>query len=460
MAEIFVSYAREDEEWARRLAEGLEARGWSVFWDRHIPSGRRFAEVIREQIESANCVVVLWSAASIVSDWVLDEAAEARQQKKLLPALIERVQPPIGFRQVHAVNLTGWEGDGSHAGFERLVKDIARYVTGSTASAPTRQFLVARERNSSPGSMGRWRWGYWAIALLCIVAAWWFVSKRFVLPGQDQKNSVNGNPATSNVNASGGQQNGAGTMKDLRGATAAVASAPSAPKAGEVRSNTRDDQKYVWIPPGQFRMGCSPTGDYYCTNYDDEKPAHAVRITSGIWMGQTEVTQAAYKKLIGKNPSYAEAEDRPVEGVTWFDAQHYCKLVGGRLPTEAEWEYAARAGSTGQFYGMVDGIAWHAGNSGDQTHGAGEKKPNRWDLYDTLGNVWEWVWDWYDEEYYKSLPSPAIDPRGPAKGTERGVRGGAFDYAQGDNRLPHRRGLGPRRHFSNVGFRCAIDAFR
>jgi formylglycine-generating enzyme required for sulfatase activity len=213
--------------------------------------------------------------------------------------------------------------------------------------SPPGQFLAAGERNSSPGSMGRWRWGYRAIALLCIVAAWWFVSKRFVLPGQDQKNSVNRNPATSNVNASGGQQNGAGTMKDLRGATAAVASAPSAPKAGEVRSNTRDDQKYVWIPPGQFRMGCSPTEDYDCTNYDDEKPAHAV----------TEVTQAAYKKLIGKNPSYAEAEDRPVEGVTWFDAQHYCKLVGGRLPTEAEWDMPRALGAP-------DSSTWWTGSPG------------------------------------------------------------------------------------------------
>lgn len=454
MAHIFISYAREDEEWARRLAEALETRGWSVFWDRHIPSGRRFAEVIREQIELANCVVALWSAAAIVSDWVLDESAEARQQEKLLPVLIERVQPPIGFRQLHAVNLTGWEGDGSHAGFQRLVKDVERHVSGSTdAVAPGRGFSAGPERNLFPRSFGRWRWGYWAIALLCIMAAAWAVSKRFILPaGRDQKNSASGRPVPSDGNTSTGQQNGADITKGLRGATVAVESAPNAVKptvntAGEVRSNPRDNQKYVWIPPGRFRMGCSPTEHDDCKNYPKEKPAHMVRITRGFWMGRTEVTQAAYQRRIGKNPSNEKAKDRPVERVTWFDAQHYCEVVGGRLPTEAEWEYAARAGSTRQFYSEMDGIVWHAG--------ASEKKPNRWGF--ALGNLLEWVSDWYDEEYYKSLPSLSIDPHGPPKGTERSVRGGV--WSDGDIRLPGRLGFRPERDFIDVGFRCAIDTF-
>src|SRR5215469_8658508 len=131
MAQVFISYAREDEQWAALLSQRLEERGWSVFWDRSIPSGRRFAEVISQEIASAKCVIALWSLAGNASDWVLDEATEARRQSKLLPALIERVPPPIGFRQIQAADLTDWHGEESHHGFQRLVQDIGQYVLNS-----------------------------------------------------------------------------------------------------------------------------------------------------------------------------------------------------------------------------------------------------------------------------------------------------------------------------------------
>ena len=127
MADIFISYAREDVEPARRLAAELKKRGWSVFWDRRIPAGRRFEDVIEEELRAAGCVIVLWSTAANKSKWVRDEAREVGKRNVLVPALIEAVEPPMGFRSIQAANLIDWQGEGTHEGFEWLLEDIRRY---------------------------------------------------------------------------------------------------------------------------------------------------------------------------------------------------------------------------------------------------------------------------------------------------------------------------------------------
>jgi formylglycine-generating enzyme required for sulfatase activity len=221
------------------------------------------------------------------------------------------------------------------------------------------------------------------------------------------------------------------------------------PEAGSTKVNLKDGQKYVWIPAGSFYMGCSP-GDTECDA--DEKPAHNVSITKGFWLGETPVTQAAYLRVMGTNPSYFKGDDLPVEQVSWGEAKSYCEAIGGRLPTEAEWEYAARAGTVGARYGNIDAIAWYDGNSRNEFHPVARKQPNTWGLYDMLGNVWQWTADWYDEKYFARRD--ATDPQGPSLGTVRTLRGGSWSDSPRIVRVSDRYGSGPGYRGSIVGARC------
>ncbi len=229
---------------------------------------------------------------------------------------------------------------------------------------------------------------------------------------------------------------------------------------GQVRENPKDGLKYVWIPPGSFMMGCS-AGDRECLNW--EKPLHEVRLSKGFWLGQTEVTVGAYKRFsadtgrrMPPSPEFNNGwayDNMPIVRVTWDDAQAYCGWMGGRLPTEAEWEYAARGGSTEARYGNIDDIAWYDKNSGDRTHEVAEKRGNGFGLFDMQGNVWEWVNDWYDENYYRS--SPSRDPSGPSSGQERVLRGGSCYSYPRYVRVSYRYGYRPDVRDIFLGFRCA-----
>jgi sulfatase modifying factor 1 len=228
------------------------------------------------------------------------------------------------------------------------------------------------------------------------------------------------------------------------------AETPRVAAHGRMKVNQVDGLTYVWIPPGTFRMGCPPE-DSEC--FDNEKPAHTVTLTRGFWIGQTPVTQAAYSKVMGSNPSTYHGAQLPVEEVTWNDAKVYCERAKMRLPTEAEWEYAARAGTAGARYAAIKDIAWYNANAASTTHVVAQKQPNTFGVYDMLGNVREWVADWYGP--YDA--ARAFDPQGPRTGQFRVGRGGSwYDSAQ-IARLSSRgnngAGCGPACH----GFRCAAN---
>jgi formylglycine-generating enzyme required for sulfatase activity len=231
------------------------------------------------------------------------------------------------------------------------------------------------------------------------------------------------------------------------------------PVVGTVRENPKDGLKYVWIPPGTFIMGCSPS-DTECER--DEKPPHLVTITKGYWLGQTEVTVGAYKRFAAAtgtampphpdfNPGWSNKQMLMVN-VSWDDAQAYCTWTGGRLPTEAEWEYAARAESTEARYGSLADVAWYNETSRWHAHPVGEKRANGFGLYDMLGNVWEWVNDWYDANYYKN--SASQDPAGPVMGVYGVLRGGSWSSDPKYVRVSNRNRSNPGSSHVNVGFRC------
>jgi formylglycine-generating enzyme required for sulfatase activity len=258
--------------------------------------------------------------------------------------------------------------------------------------------------------------------------------------------------------------------RDVRDAlSAAMVARPSAPRpqtvveipapavvTRPVAGATRviDGLTHVWIPPGTFMMGCSP-GDKECSA--DETPAHQVTISRGFWMGQTTVTQEAFERVIGRNPSRFKGPQRPAENVTWHEAQEYCRAVGLRLPTEAQWEYAGRGGNPSKRYGKLAEVAWYKGNVGlfGKTHNVGQSLPSAHGLYDMLGNIWEWTADWFDLRYYAS--SPATDPTGPSEGTHRAVRGGCWGDAPSRIRVSARNWRQPNRPNDFIGFRCVGD---
>ena len=203
------------------------------------------------------------------------------------------------------------------------------------------------------------------------------------------------------------------------------------------------------IPAGWFQMGCSP-GDGECDS--DENPRKRVYVDS-FFIDTHEVTQSEYAQVIGTNPShYKNCPDCPVEKVSWHDARNYCAKVGKRLPTEAEWEFAARGGTTGARYGDLDSVAWYESNSGKKTHPVGQKQPNAYGLYDMLGNVWEWCEDWYDDRWYSKMPER--NPLNSQNNSARVLRGGSWIPCPRSVRASVRIGNRPSITFSFVGFRC------
>jgi formylglycine-generating enzyme required for sulfatase activity len=230
----------------------------------------------------------------------------------------------------------------------------------------------------------------------------------------------------------------------------------------------------AFIPAGSFTQG-SPTNE--TGRFNEEGPQVAVTISQGFWIGKNLVTQQEYQSVIGSNPSsFTGSSALPVEQVTWMDATNYCvkrtiqERAAGiipagcyyRLPTEAEWEYACRAGTTNRFnYGDDPGYtnlanhAWYEVNSSDLTHVVGQKPPNAWGLYDMHGNLWEWCQDWYADSY---PGGSATDPQGPASGAYRVLRGGSWADPGALCRSACRTYDDPTLFFTNYGFRVVLVA--
>jgi formylglycine-generating enzyme required for sulfatase activity len=235
--------------------------------------------------------------------------------------------------------------------------------------------------------------------------------------------------------------------------------------------HTQTQIEMLLVPPGTFNMGCSPSNQHFCKA--NEYPVHTVTLTNAFYLGRHEVTQAQWTAVMGSNPSQFQVESahvpatvvpsRPVESVSWTMTEDFNTTTGLRLPTEAEWEYACRAGTTTAFHSfagypngsnddtLLENIAWFGSNSMNQTRPVGQKLANALGLYDMSGNVWEWVNDLYSGTYYQS--SPSTNPSGPSSGSYRVIRGGSwFNYF--DNERSSDRGYSSSGS-SILGFRVA-----
>ena len=218
--------------------------------------------------------------------------------------------------------------------------------------------------------------------------------------------------------------------------------------------------KMIRVQGGTFTMGA--TSEQGSDAYDDEKPAHKVTL-SNYYIGETEVTQELWQAVMGSNPSYFKGAKLPVEQVSWEDCQEFIRKLNQmtgksfRLPTEAEWEFAARGGNRSNHYkysgsGNLSSVAWYDDNSGSKTHPVGQKSPNELGLYDMSGNVWEWCADWYGK--YSS--SAQTNPKGASSASDRVSRGGGCGSSAGGCRVSSRSSHAPANRYDALGLRLAL----
>ena len=293
MSDIFISYAREDQPQAKRFAAAFEVRGWSVWWDQHIKPGTPFDTVIERELAEARCVVVLWSKHSVEKHWVRAEAGEALQRGILVPVLLDDVSLPLAYRQIQALKFPRWKGHLFPAEFERLTEAVA--ATLDVAAPP-------------PPPPNRWMWMVATVVLVVLGA----LVLTFIL-GDDTV---------------------------IRG---------------------KDGKEMVLVPAGPFLMGSTKQEadiayavmvrrrpELRPTVLEPEQPQHPVTV-SAFYIDRYEVTVGEYltfsrEKGLAAPPGVDDAtgDDYPVMTVTWDEAKRYCAWADKRLPTEAQWEKAAR----------------------------------------------------------------------------------------------------------------------
>ena len=458
MSDIFLSYKSEDQAKAQIIAEALERNGYSVWWDRVIPPGRTFDEVIEEELDAAKCMVVLWSKESVKSEWVRTEASEGKRRKILIPVLIEDATPPLAFRLIEAAKLINWDGTVPNPEFDLLLGSVSRILgivpaleteiqkTGDQGEEERKKMEIKKreeeraekEKQERLQKEGKNR-----------------LKKEKERQKEQRRGAIKENIQTVKRKVSKEMIIAVVLIFSILLVGYWVFPITDGP-------NTPIDMEFVLIPAGEFDMG-SPSSEI--GRYDYEGPVHHVTIPEPFYMSKYEVTQKQWRVVMGNNPSHFIGDDLPVEYVSWDDVQEFIRRLNEkegihkyRLPSEAEWEYAARAGTTtrysfGDDESELDEYGWYDENSNDETHPVGQKKPNPWGLYDMHGNVWEWVQDeWHDT--YNGAPSDGSAWE-DGSGTNRLVRSGSwlFIFEAGDCRSANRRGynLGSRHRY--LGFR-------
>ncbi|MBX3327429.1 MAG: SUMF1/EgtB/PvdO family nonheme iron enzyme [Nitrospira sp.] len=358
MSDIFISYANEDRDRIRSLVEVLEAEGWSVFWDRTIPSGKTWREFIGKGLRDARCVMVAWSETSIESTWVQEEADEGRERGILHPVLIDDVRPPLGFKYIQGAKLAGWNFRDPSPEFKRFLRDLE-----GTLGPPRPGESVSSPSGMQPQEQLR--------------------SQR--RPASDTQPT----PVSSEI-----KQVGAVTPVDM-----------------------------VMVPKGPFLYGDDNTRtvidyDYWIDKYPVTNEKYRAFIKADGYKNQAYWSPGGWKwKTSGAitGPGHlnelnkVDKADHPVVGVSYYEAEAYAKWAGNRLPTEQEWEKAAR-GKDGRKYPwgeefdegscnhMSMGLLGALSSTFRSVTTPVTQYPNGvspYGCYDMVGNVYEWCSSWY-----------------------------------------------------------------
>lgn len=404
----------------------------------------------------------------MASAWVRAEADDGRQRGILVPVMLDAgVRLPLAFRQIQAANLVDWQGEETYAEFVKVVRALTallgvppmRDVPEPEEEAPVEPLVKARAEPAGPSTIElvpepppvavgppphsepprvqetrpvrSKKPLLWGIAVLLLMAL----------------------PVLYKVLLDAG--NGSQLPP---GQEVLVTPPPLASPDSTVKNSI--GMEFVLIKAGEFRMGSTD-------GLDDERPVHTVRISRPFYLWQYEVTQEQWQAVMGQNPSGFPGDlKRPVEQVSWDNVQEFIRKLNTkdgvalyRLPTEAEWEYAERAGTTtaysfGDDEGQLPEYAWYEDNSGGTTHPVGQRKANPWGVYDMHGNVWEWVQDWYGGY----TAAAAVDPAGPSTGSDRVIRGGSWLSDAGNCRSASRDGAEPGDRNRYLGVRLLRTA--
>jgi formylglycine-generating enzyme len=515
--DAFISYSTRDTERAQRVCDLLEKQGLTCWIaPRDVRKAYAYSEEIVHGIKNSHCLALLISRNSNESDHVHNEVNIAfKKQKRLLPVRLENIDPSdkleyfLGAQQY----FNAWEDN-----FEKEIQLLAESISeliGKPLKPRQEKVVVLPPTVVNPVNKHRIRQDntaktqtailqpedkkrktitslYLGIGLVLAIASIILVpiigkkqsetimnsqkgssSKPVLIPPKElfsestssrtplQKFQLMNREVPKKLSVAPKLNEFVGNpSKPILKSPEELFSPSAAPHLKNQELRPLPIPGMVWIPGGKFMMG-SPEGE----GDSDEHPQHEVTV-KGFYMDRTEVTQAEYKRVMDTNPSYFNScPDCPVEKVSWNDANAYCKKVGKRLPSEAEWEWAARKGSTTKYCwgNEINGeFAWYSGNSEMKTHPVAQKKPNAFGLYDMSGNVWEWCSDWYGSTYYQQ--NIADNPRGPESGVCRVLRGGSWSNSWdslrcrgrdgGSLRCAGRDGGSPSFRYYFVGFRC------
>src|SRR5688572_14914381 len=450
---IFISYASEDAAVADLVRNGLEQAGVACWIaPRDIKPGTSFPAAITAAIRGCRALMLLLTAQANTSRHVLSEVELAfNAGKPILAVLIGKVTPSPDLQ--YFISTSHWfDADVSFddADLAKLKVDLEELLAGERRR-------VEQARGARPWRDRRLIAAAVVTVISIAVAVAYFSSggepappTRDAVAPPPAGPSATGPPAATPPAAAATPSAPAATPPPAPARVSEPVPTPASPTA-RTKVNTADGQTYAWIPPGSFAMGCS-SGDGDCQ--PDEMPVHTVRIRSGFWLARTEVTNAQYEKRMPLERAEGTSGVHPAVGMSRLDAKAYCAMIGGRLPTEAEWEYAARAGSRERYYDTLSTIAWYENNSNDRSHPVGQKAANAFGLHDMLGNVYEWVLD----RYYNKYDDTTDEIEEPLPSNSSAVtRGGAWHAEAIGMRVSNRAAV-PRDHADgDIGFRCALN---